>query len=60
MKALRSPVKAVFLGAPIMPEAATRSSLIAEMQRANTASATVGAATPKSKALWLVHLPVPF
>src|SRR5258708_27495535 len=41
-------------------EAATRSSLIALMQRANTASATVGAGTPMSSALVEVHLPVPF
>ena len=30
------------------------------MQRAKTASAMVGAATPRSRADWLVHLPVPF
>jgi hypothetical protein len=41
-------------------EAATRSSLMAEMQRANTASAIVGAGTPMSSALVEVHLPVPF
>ena len=41
-------------------EAATRSSLIAERQRAKTASAMVGAGTPMSRALVEVHLPVPF
>ena len=40
--------------------AATRSFLIAEMQRAKTASAMVGAATPRSRADSVVHLPVPF
>ena len=34
--------------------------VMAEMQRANTASAIVGAGTPMSRALVEVHLPVPF
>jgi hypothetical protein len=41
-------------------EAATRSSLMAERQREKTDSAIVGAATPMSRALTEVHLPVPF
>ena len=40
--------------------AATRSSLIALRQRANTDSAMVGAGTPISSAFTDVHLPVPF
>ena len=41
-------------------EAATRSSLTAEMHRAKTASAIVGAGTPMSSVLVEVHFPVPF
>src|ERR1017187_5475072 len=57
--AFREPL--YFLDGPLsILDAATRSSLIAEMQRAKTASAIVGAGTPMSRALVDVHLPVPF
>src|SRR5581483_1572398 len=49
-----------FVGPFRIFEAATRSSFTAERQRANTASAMVGAGTPMSRALVEVHLPVPF
>src|ERR1035438_4013608 len=57
--AFREPL--YFLDGPLsILDAATRSSLIAEMQRAKTASAIVGAGTPMSRAVVDVHLPVPF
>ena len=54
-----SPSKASKTGL-IISEAATRSSLTALRQRANTASAIDGAAMPMSSALTEVHFPVPF
>src|ERR1017187_3850312 len=59
MRAFREP-RYFFLGPLRIFEAATRSSLIALKQRANTDSAIVGAGTPMSRALTEVHLPVPF
>ena len=58
-KALRSP-RYLPRGPLRTLEAATRSSLMAEMHRAKTASAMVGAGMPRSSADWLAHLPVPF
>ena len=40
--------------------ACTRSALSADRLRANTDSVMRGKGTPRSRALWLVHLPVPF
>ncbi len=56
---LRSPEKRA-VGPFSTFAASTRSFWIAEMQRAKTASAMVGAATPSSRAESVVHLPVPF
>ena len=59
MKASLSPVKAGIFRSKTLA-ASTRSSFMAERQRANTASPIRVRGTPSSRAAMPVHLPVPF
>ncbi|MMZ64371.1 hypothetical protein D1872_266960 [compost metagenome] len=60
MNSALSPLNGFLAGPLSTLLAATRSSFMADKKREKTDSVIMDNGTPRSSALWLVHLPVPF